>query len=780
MPRRRRVRNVLLLLGAIFLSLSVHQAFADDPFDEPWNLRTSLPQGNTLNSIIYANGLYVAVGANGTVETSTDQVTWKSQTLVSSSGQTEPGLTAVTYGNGLFVAVGTYIWTSPDGLTWTYRSCPTGPFLAVAYGNGIFVAAGGTGGLFNKTGAPVMATSPDGITWTDRSVSSGMTSEPTKAVIFADGKFIQLAWHQPPYYSTDGLAWTAAKSASSSYTLYNHAAGLAYGNGVFVIVGPDLDFVQNYGGTILLSNDGMTWTRLAVNIDFSTPSSSFAAPTGVPNVSLGTDLCFGNGIFMALEADCDSSGVCGQSTFNTYTSADGQTWTAHPITNAWGNAFAASPAGFTLVGSGGAIYTTADNGVTWKSVSTPTILATNVVWGNGMYVVVGSEGSIYTSPDGTSWTARSTSALASESFKSVVYGNKFVAVGTDSNSGAPTVVTSADGVTWTAQTEPSAAPTTALAYANGTYIGVGGSTIYSSTDGVAWTARAKDPSGASLNGSTFGNGTFMVVGDSTIMTSPDGTTWASQSSGVSYKLVGVAAGNNLFAAAGDNGAIRVSADGKSWSEAASNISGALNAIAFGADRFAAIGGQGYVSYSSDGKTWTARTLGPYGNTGYPWAIAYGNETTASDGSTSGTFVAVSANTILQSNAVVVPASSTQTPTQTSASPSADPASAAGSGGGGGGCFIATAAYGGDFAWQVRTFKEFRDRHLLTNQAGRMFVRWYYRVSPPMAAFIADRPTLRAAIRMVLTPAAYALRRPSKSAALCTLGLFLFILIRRRA
>jgi len=113
-------------------------------------------------------------------------------------------------------------------------------------------------------------------------------------------------------------------------------------------------------------------------------------------------------------------------------------------------------------------------------------------------------------------------------------------------------------------------------------------------------------------------------------------------------------------------------------------------------------------------------------------------------------------------------------------PTAQPDVSAGSGGGGGGgCFIATAAYGSDFAWQARVFKEFRDRRLMTCPAGRTAVRLYYKVSPSIAAFISGHPVLRFATRLFLTPAAYAVRYPWQSAFASVLCLFLLVVLIRR-
>jgi len=205
-----------------------------------WTKRTS---GTTKNlyGVTYGNSTFVTVGDNGTILTSSDGTSWTNKRT--SSGTSEH-LYEVTYGNGLFVTVGenATILTSSDGTTWTERDGLRSKWAipkylkGVTYRKKLFVTVGRNGLILN---------SPDGITWKQR--KSG-TKYNLVGITYRNGLFVSVGKNGKIVTSFDGNWWV-----KRTYVLPDWLNGVTYGNGTFVTVGDN--------GVIITSSDGISWTK---------------------------------------------------------------------------------------------------------------------------------------------------------------------------------------------------------------------------------------------------------------------------------------------------------------------------------------------------------------------------------------------------------------------------------------------------------------------------------------------------------------------------------------
>jgi hypothetical protein len=116
------------------------------------NWTTSALQDSNYYQVTFGNGLFVSVGSNqganfgglnplnnGVVATSTDGLNW---TLRNYPGERQ-SWQSIVYGNGIFVAVGVRgaVMYSTDGINWTIGTSPVSKIWhSVAYGNNTFVA----------------------------------------------------------------------------------------------------------------------------------------------------------------------------------------------------------------------------------------------------------------------------------------------------------------------------------------------------------------------------------------------------------------------------------------------------------------------------------------------------------------------------------------------------------------------------------------------------------------------------------------------------------------
>ena len=62
---------------------------------------------------------------------------------------------------------------------------------------------------------------------------------------------------------------------------------------------------------------------------------------------------------------------------------------------------------------------------------------------------------------------------------------------------------------------------------------------------------------------------------------------------------------------------------------------------------------------------------------------------------------------------------------------------------------------------LNALRAFRDLYLMKNSLGKKFVEAYYKCSPPLAEFIADKPALRGMVRLLFKPMVWMSKKVTK-------------------
>ncbi len=392
-----------------------------------------IPRSSGVTSDLYgvaasANKI-IAVGSNNVELLSTDGgVTWTQQSIASTID-----FWGITYSSQLdeFAAVGKYgvVSKSKDGVTWitTELSGGAATLLSIAYINNQFITVGEQGTIF--IGGPIfrkimyvlnsfagvdnsgnVVTSYDGSVW--KNVNGGLSCRIYDMAFNYDQKTVYAFGSGCILKSTDLVNWTEQNSVGNLY------GGICYGNHMFARLSES---------TVSTSSDGLNWNSqtisfpnlgnlacgtdefVIVNHDqSSTNADSFIRSTDgfhweqmPPSSPVGANynnITYIEGLYYAVgDAEADDRIIM--------VGPDGIHWQLYRPTNRDGGtltgiAFKDNGQSYVGIAPGFILHGT-NLGTVW-TVQPGLMNMTDVVYGNGMFVIIGD--TILTSSDGIVWT----------------------------------------------------------------------------------------------------------------------------------------------------------------------------------------------------------------------------------------------------------------------------------------------------------------------------------------------------------------------------------------
>jgi hypothetical protein len=251
--------------------------------------------------------------------------------------------------------------------------------------------------------------------------------------------------------------------------------------------------------------------------------------------------------------------------------------------------------------------------MTWTAGSGQISVGASIAYGNGIYVGVTNGATVYYSLDGIAWL---TTSCPSRTWVSVTFGNGiFVAVCSNSTQ---QVMTSPDGITWTAKTTPQTnTPWRDVAYGNGLFVATASSGtrrfMFSSDDGESWNLCSTVVN-KTFNSIAFGQGVFLAVinaFDTKAYYSEDGDTWtALTASFTSAPLLEVYYANGTFVALKSVGSnlMTLASINDSWAENTTIGSQVWKSIAYGSGRWVIVANtETVIASSPDLIGWVAET-----------------------------------------------------------------------------------------------------------------------------------------------------------------------------
>ena len=267
LQERQQVSTIWVGTGSLIDGVSSNVRYSYD--GENWVSPINIPNMSITNTVAYNGSLWIAAGnataSNFMIQYSSNLTQWNTTTgdLFTPEYQVQK----VAWNGSIWVAVAatsdlatrSIAW-SATGTNWNYAT--TGGFVAgqgydVAWNGSVWVAVGSGNSAENS-----MLFSADALNWSN-AISGGLNS---RCVVWADrlwvaGCIVTLEDGTTQLYinvSLDGKNWTTSSIFPTPFLIAN---GIAYGNGICVLVATNNNQATPYTDTIYYSQDfGTTWT----------------------------------------------------------------------------------------------------------------------------------------------------------------------------------------------------------------------------------------------------------------------------------------------------------------------------------------------------------------------------------------------------------------------------------------------------------------------------------------------------------------------------------------
>lgn len=617
----RRPGTAAALLASVIFGVPADRAVASGESD--WEWRNPLPHGAGLWQLVECDSRLIATGRAGTIQTTEDGVTW----TLRESGTRQYLLSAAAAAQTVVAvgADGALVTSTDSGATWSVNPLKATGWSAVVHAGGQWLAVGST-----------IAVSSDGLTWTE-------VTSPAPGLWFHDPVWTGKSWAVAGFNSMNGPPSGGVFLSPDGGIWQRGGLVLPEFNRIYSMMWTGSELIASTGGEVLASSDGVGWTNFApaghgwvhellgagqrIYAFFDGPVATFTSSTDDTWMQVNDDSNKPALAFRTVATHGTEVLLGGWDGALLYSADDGATWkavssgldgTIHALR--W---FAGR---WVAVGSDGGVSSSAD-GIQWEPFSSGTLAHLEcVVWHDGTWVAGGRVDSgpnrhlkqfgLFTSPDGKQWSDRSFSIAPHSSWNALIHtvlhtGEKWMAVASSA------VLTSVDAVTW--EVQPFSHNTISAAWNGSRLI-----TVDYPPEEDLGLARTSDDGGKTWNpvwglgesplAVTWSGSQFVMLSFTGLHTSETGApgTWKRRDLPPDVRCRAVHAdpdgivlvGSQWGPDFGESAAVLTSRDGGSWTRCELPAAPALNSIDKAGSLYVAVADDGVVLTSGDSLSWT--------------------------------------------------------------------------------------------------------------------------------------------------------------------------------